>query len=623
MRNIPLYLSLLLLLTCAKEDNSPPPQIAKQYTLSVNAGEGGSVTVFIPSSSYIEGSPYEEGTQVMITATPDTGYVFNGWSNGSSEESITLTINQAINITANFIMLSSDVTFKNPEGGYFELKNLESSEVYVIVKDTIVNIPGYNNYIINAIPNEGFHFDGWVDPVLDTIQMIPVLNLQSLNLPINSSIEVESRFISKIPTGKSIIPAHNHGANYLNITDDMLNYRASENFIVWWDKDWFHNNDAKELLYWAEFTYSKGIEYGMRFINEAARTNIYIHHVSDENGDNEDVFSDGWGQAAGYGANSNGFYSVVWHPYFTFNSIKKGEEYDLSNSELIQINPLYPKLNVHHEVFHVMQQYAFRNGNFAYGGEHGWYAEATAEWFELKYRPSPDVWRHAPSYLLNPYLRLWDFTQGNLPLDQHRYGASLLLSYLEWNNIVEESFFGQSYYSGTNLTPQEYLSNNIPDFKNHFIDFAGNASVIDFGNSSEQIKERKQIYISDWSDGIDTQFELVLNNEGTDGIYTPQRKIESWAYQTIKLISENESNYTYKFNSILLGSEGGVADFNLIIVKEKNGEFTYEKKYIADDSIMFDFTAESNANYYFTIVNTPEKFVGSDYYSYNIEIEKL
>ncbi len=24
-----------------------------------------------------------------------------------------------------------------------------------------------------------------------------------------------------------------------------------------------------------------------------------------------------------------------------------------------------------------------------------------------------------------------------------------------------------------------------------------------------------------------------------------------------------------------------------------------------------------------TIVNTPEKFVGSDYYSYNIEIEKL
>lgn len=224
-------------------------------------------------------------------------------------------------------------------------------------------------------------------------------------------------------------------------------------------------------------------------------------------------------------------------------------------------------------------------------------------------------------YLLNPYLRLWDYTRDNHPLDQHRYGASLLLFYLEWNNIVDESFFGRSYYSGTNLTPQEYLNNNIPDFKNHFIDFAGKATVIDFKNSVQEIKQRKQIYMSEWSGGIDTQFELVLNDQGSNGVYTPERKIEGWAYQTIKLNSVSESIYTYKFNSDLLGSEGGVADFNLIIIKENNGEFTYEKKYITGDSIVFEFTAEPNTIYYFTIVNTPEKFIGSDQYNYNVEIE--
>ena len=66
-------LSLLFVLTCAKEDsqapNTPPSQIVKQYTLTASAGEGGSVSG--------EGA-YEEGTQITLTATPDEGYQFVG-----------------------------------------------------------------------------------------------------------------------------------------------------------------------------------------------------------------------------------------------------------------------------------------------------------------------------------------------------------------------------------------------------------------------------------------------------------------------------------------------------------------------------------------------------------------
>ena len=48
MKNIYIYISLLFVLTCAKEDsqapNTPPSQIVKQYTLTASAGDGGSVS---------------------------------------------------------------------------------------------------------------------------------------------------------------------------------------------------------------------------------------------------------------------------------------------------------------------------------------------------------------------------------------------------------------------------------------------------------------------------------------------------------------------------------------------------------------------------------------------------
>ena len=62
MKNFPLYLSLLFILTCAKEDsqapNTPPTQIVKQYALTASAGDGGSVT---------GGGTFASGTQVSLT----------------------------------------------------------------------------------------------------------------------------------------------------------------------------------------------------------------------------------------------------------------------------------------------------------------------------------------------------------------------------------------------------------------------------------------------------------------------------------------------------------------------------------------------------------------------------
>ncbi|MDA0792774.1 MAG: hypothetical protein O3B46_06645, partial [Bacteroidetes bacterium] len=69
--------AFLILYSCStEEDNAIPPALVKtpepeppaptQYTLTVSAGEGGTVST--------EGGTYDEGTEVTITATPAEGY---------------------------------------------------------------------------------------------------------------------------------------------------------------------------------------------------------------------------------------------------------------------------------------------------------------------------------------------------------------------------------------------------------------------------------------------------------------------------------------------------------------------------------------------------------------------
>ena len=100
-----LLLYIFILLSCNKEEEGsssettistqePAEVQVTKYTLTVTAGEGGSVTA---------GGAYDEGTDVTITATPSEGYEFVGWE-GSEETKadLTLTLNSDISLTAIF-----------------------------------------------------------------------------------------------------------------------------------------------------------------------------------------------------------------------------------------------------------------------------------------------------------------------------------------------------------------------------------------------------------------------------------------------------------------------------------------------------------------------------------------
>ena len=103
--SIILIIAFVLVYSCSaeEEDTSPPPALVQpqepepdptQYTLTVTAGDGGTVST--------EGGTYDEGTEVTISAVPDEGYEFTSWSDGETSPERKISINNNISISAVF-----------------------------------------------------------------------------------------------------------------------------------------------------------------------------------------------------------------------------------------------------------------------------------------------------------------------------------------------------------------------------------------------------------------------------------------------------------------------------------------------------------------------------------------
>ena len=110
-----ILLSVLIYSCSSGDDDSAPPSViqtptpepdATQYTLTVSAGEGGSVSS--------EGGTYDDGTEVKITATPNSGYIFSGWSDGSNDLQITIKLNSNASLSANFTKLDINTNYESP-----------------------------------------------------------------------------------------------------------------------------------------------------------------------------------------------------------------------------------------------------------------------------------------------------------------------------------------------------------------------------------------------------------------------------------------------------------------------------------------------------------------------------
>ena len=147
-----LLIAFVLIYSCSteEEDTTPPPSVVAtpepeppaptQYTFTVTAGEGGTVST--------EGGTYDEGTEVTVTATPDEGYEFVGWDgDNSSSSNLSITLNSDITLQALFQRL------------LFESK----SETFSSVNMSTSYYNGHKNFVryTHGLDNRDFLIEGY------------------------------------------------------------------------------------------------------------------------------------------------------------------------------------------------------------------------------------------------------------------------------------------------------------------------------------------------------------------------------------------------------------------------------------------------------------------------------
>ena len=127
---------LLVVFSCSPEEEilvptntvqtTTPETVVTQYTLTVTASEGGSVT---------DGGTYDEGTEVTITASANEGYSFTGWEGSdSTNESLTITLSSNQTILAQFEINSPSTENISTESNIFL-----SSDVNQLVKPFLIS----------------------------------------------------------------------------------------------------------------------------------------------------------------------------------------------------------------------------------------------------------------------------------------------------------------------------------------------------------------------------------------------------------------------------------------------------------------------------------------------------
>ena len=148
-----LFCIFAIVLSCSSDESSTPsipsPAPIVKYTITLSAGEGGTVST--------TGGEYESGQTVNVTATPQGEYLFTSWSDGNTNTTRTITIDSTKTLTANFEKKKYPLTINiEGEGGVLE-EIVNSGRTTEYDSGTTVKL--------TAVPSEGWEFVGWTGAI--------------------------------------------------------------------------------------------------------------------------------------------------------------------------------------------------------------------------------------------------------------------------------------------------------------------------------------------------------------------------------------------------------------------------------------------------------------------------
>jgi len=149
------------------------------YSLNVTANNG--VVVKNPNQAN-----YNQGSTVQLTATPNTGYTFTGWTGDATGTAnpLTVTMNSNKNITANFTLIPANTYTLN----------------VTAVNGTVVKNPNQVNYDqgstvqLTATPNTGYTFTGWTGDATGTSNSLTIVMNSNKNITANFALTPPNTF---------------------------------------------------------------------------------------------------------------------------------------------------------------------------------------------------------------------------------------------------------------------------------------------------------------------------------------------------------------------------------------------------------------------------------------------
>jgi uncharacterized repeat protein (TIGR02543 family) len=151
------------------------------FTLSVlqNPTFGGSVN--LDPAPNCSGGRYTQGTTVILSTTPNPGYAFSGWTGSinNANSSVTVTVNNDLNVTANFSQCFAVTTAVNPaNSGTVSVSPAPNCGGGQYITGT--------NLTLSANPATGFAFTNWSGDLSG--------NANPANLTVNAAANITANF---------------------------------------------------------------------------------------------------------------------------------------------------------------------------------------------------------------------------------------------------------------------------------------------------------------------------------------------------------------------------------------------------------------------------------------------
>ena len=195
-RILSLLLIFTIILSCSKDTvtPTPTPEPTLKYSLVIAASEGGSVNS--------TGGTYDKGTKVTVTATPDGEYLFDSWSDGSTENPREITVTSNLDLTANFIKKKYSLSISTSGEGTVTEE--------VLVQGSVSDYNSGTKVRLTAVPNtdEDWEFIGWEGDVESTNPVIEI--------DVTEAKTVEAKFMRYF---NYMVPSHYWKNNLMDWVD--------------------------------------------------------------------------------------------------------------------------------------------------------------------------------------------------------------------------------------------------------------------------------------------------------------------------------------------------------------------------------------------------------------------